>query len=87
MSAEIPEALLQRVPAEDRNRRCICRQCVDAFRNQPKRRSEIIESGPLRESDYYFDCNNLMVFTAIYLQRRGYCCRNGCRHCPYPAYP
>ena len=25
------------------------------------------------------------VFTADYLRRRGYCCTNGCRHCPYPS--
>jgi iron complex transport system substrate-binding protein len=24
------------------------------------------------------------VFTADYLRQRGYCCGNGCRHCPYP---
>jgi hypothetical protein len=24
-----------------------------------------------------------MVFTGSYLQRRGYCCNSGCRHCPY----
>lgn len=24
-----------------------------------------------------------MVFTAHYLRSRGYCCRSGCRHCPY----
>jgi hypothetical protein len=23
------------------------------------------------------------VFTAKYLLNRGYCCRSGCRHCPY----
>ncbi len=32
--------------------------------------------------DYYFE-NNLMVLTAHFLKRRGYCCKNGCRHCPY----
>jgi len=32
--------------------------------------------------DYYLE-NGAMVFTASYLQRRGYCCDNGCRHCPY----
>jgi hypothetical protein len=32
--------------------------------------------------DYYFD-KGLMVFTADYHLRRGYCCDNGCRHCPY----
>jgi len=32
--------------------------------------------------DYYME-NGFMVFTAIYLRRRGYCCESGCRHCPY----
>ena len=32
--------------------------------------------------DYYME-NGFMVFTAIYLQKRGYCCQSGCRHCPY----
>jgi hypothetical protein len=32
--------------------------------------------------DYYID-HGLMVFTARYLLRRGYCCEQGCRHCPY----
>ena len=39
---------------------------------------------PLEEGrDYYFD-NGLMVLTAHFLLERGYCCHNGCRHCPYP---
>jgi hypothetical protein len=33
--------------------------------------------------DYYFE-NGLMVLTAHFLRKRGYCCGNGCRHCPYP---
>ena len=32
--------------------------------------------------DYYVD-NGLMVLTARYLLRRGYCCEQGCRNCPY----
>jgi hypothetical protein len=32
--------------------------------------------------DYYWE-NGFMVFTAIYLKKRGFCCRSGCRHCPY----
>ena len=27
--------------------------------------------------------NGLMVLTSRYLLRRGYCCEQGCRHCPY----
>jgi hypothetical protein len=33
--------------------------------------------------DYYLE-NGWFVFTAAFLQKRGYCCESGCRHCPYP---
>jgi len=39
--------------------------------------------GSLREGRDYYNENGVMVFTASYLQRRGYCCGSGCRHCPY----
>jgi hypothetical protein len=32
--------------------------------------------------DFYWE-GAVMVFTARFLLRRGYCCENGCRHCPY----
>ncbi len=32
--------------------------------------------------DYYIE-KGYYVFTADYLQQRGYCCGNQCRHCPY----
>lgn len=33
--------------------------------------------------DYYFNEAGKMVLTAHYLKKRGYCCGNGCLHCPY----
>ncbi len=33
--------------------------------------------------DYYLDPKGYRVMTAAYHIRRGYCCGNGCRHCPY----
>jgi Family of unknown function (DUF5522) len=33
--------------------------------------------------DYYFNEEGLMVLTESYLKERGYCCGNGCLHCPY----
>jgi hypothetical protein len=33
--------------------------------------------------DFYFDKSGLMVFTEKYHLQRGYCCGNGCRHCPF----
>ncbi|MCB0414744.1 MAG: Fe3+-siderophores ABC transporter protein [Bdellovibrionales bacterium] len=32
--------------------------------------------------DFYIENGNT-VFTKDFLSRRGYCCKNGCRHCPY----
>lgn len=34
------------------------------------------------EPDFYYE-NGLVVFTMSYHLKRGYCCKNGCRHCPY----
>jgi hypothetical protein len=33
--------------------------------------------------DFYYDVRGYMVLTAAYLLERGFCCGNGCRHCPY----
>lgn len=35
--------------------------------------------------DFYFEAG-LMVLTRHYLLKRGFCCKSGCRHCPY-GYP
>ncbi|MFZ4797584.1 MAG: DUF5522 domain-containing protein [Bacteroidia bacterium] len=32
---------------------------------------------------YYFNEKGFMVFTELYHQARGYCCKNGCKHCPF----
>jgi hypothetical protein len=36
----------------------------------------------VEDIDYYFE-NGLMILTAHFLKKRGYCCNNGCRNCPY----
>ncbi|HRH56687.1 MAG TPA: DUF5522 domain-containing protein [Chitinophagales bacterium] len=33
--------------------------------------------------DFYFDTLGRMVFTETYHLKRGYCCHNDCKHCPY----
>jgi hypothetical protein len=40
---------------------------------------------PLFEDDepFYTDESGLFVMTRSYLLQRGYCCGNGCKHCPY----
>ena len=47
-------------------------------KNQTRENSKFTEG-----VDYYYE-NGLMVLTAHFLLKRGYCCDNGCRHCPYP---
>ncbi|MFD0760871.1 DUF5522 domain-containing protein [Lutibacter aestuarii] len=38
---------------------------------------------PLEEGDYYINKQGFRVFTEKYHLKRGYCCKNGCKHCPY----
>jgi len=40
----------------------------------------------VENEDFYLDAG-LMVLTARYHLRRGYCCEQGCRHCPYSEEP
>lgn len=35
------------------------------------------------EVDFYYDQNDNIVLTAKYHLDKGYCCGQGCRHCPY----
>jgi hypothetical protein len=55
---------------------CLCPECLaSATVAQP--RKALVEG-----EDYYLE-GTAVVFTAAYHLRRGYCCGNGCRHCPY----
>jgi hypothetical protein len=33
--------------------------------------------------DFYYNEQGYIVLTAQYHLERGYCCGNGCRHCPF----
>jgi len=33
--------------------------------------------------DFYYNEQGLMVLTEKYHLEKGYCCGNGCKHCPY----
>jgi hypothetical protein len=37
----------------------------------------------VENEDYYINEEGLMVFTSNYHVKKGRCCGNGCRHCPY----
>ena len=37
----------------------------------------------LKEDEYYYTPEGYIVLTEKFLLKRGWCCNNGCRHCPY----
>jgi hypothetical protein len=37
----------------------------------------------LTEDDYYLNPEGYIIFTEKYHLKRGYCCKSGCKHCPY----
>lgn len=37
----------------------------------------------LEPEDFYFNEKGYKVFTEKYHIKRGYCCKSGCKHCPY----
>lgn len=38
---------------------------------------------PMEEGDFYFSPEGYKVMTEKYHLKRGYCCKSGCKHCPY----
>jgi hypothetical protein len=38
---------------------------------------------PEEKADYYINADGNLVFTRDYHLKRGYCCKNGCLHCPW----
>lgn len=79
----------------DEDQDCLCPTCLqDAIEkllvvknsadnvipaNGPEMRSPAV----LVEGEDYYSEGLAIVFTARYHRRRGYCCENRCRHCPY----
>lgn len=37
----------------------------------------------LDPEDFYKSTEGYIVFTEKYHLKRGYCCKSGCKHCPY----
>jgi len=33
--------------------------------------------------DFYYSPEGYIIFTEKYHLKRGYCCKSGCKHCPY----
>jgi hypothetical protein len=45
--------------------------------------SDFSKKDKLSQEDYYLSDEGYIVFTENYHLKRGYCCKSGCKHCPY----
>jgi Family of unknown function (DUF5522) len=50
-------------------------------KEQPQ--ANVVKKALVQGEHYYINENGNWVFTEIYHKLRGYCCKNGCKHCPY----
>lgn len=65
---------------------CLCSECLRSINSMVAEAGEIPfpgRGGDLIEGLHYYTEDDYRVFTEFYLLSRGYCCRSGCRHCPY----
>jgi len=44
---------------------------------------EFSKINELDKKYYYFANEGYIIFTKEYHLKRGYCCNNSCKHCPY----
>ena len=65
---------------------CLCNNCLLELNQLIAKEKEYPFPGPggdLIEGIHYYKEEEYRVFTELYLLSRGFCCRSGCRHCPY----
>ena len=60
---------------------CFCPSCLSQLIK--KKEMRVKPSISLIEGEDFYYENGFLVFTAAYHLKRGYCCKSGCRHCPY----
>lgn len=64
---------------------CLCQQCLKDIENRLQiLKDEILPPlNQLKEGFHFYKEGRYIVFTENFLILRGYCCKSGCRHCPY----
>lgn len=55
--------------------------------NSIQNKKRIFQNDSEVSEDYYLNENGFIVFTESYHLKRGYCCNNSCKHCPYNVDP
>jgi hypothetical protein len=91
-AAIIPVSLQRHLASEFTERSCFCQECLRLLAHHAAQTdaADLIvtrvrtERTLLRENiGSYVDAQGRTVFTAAFHLKRGYCCANGCRHCPF----
>ena len=80
-TVEILAEILHRYPAGHEGKAWIN---YSRLRETVRVRKLHAEACAMKKLTYTDPITGFEVFTADYLMQRGYCCGNGCRHCPYP---
>jgi hypothetical protein len=57
-------------------------KCLNLLMKYPWQSNPSNEN-PKEVEDYYITPEGYKCFTEKYHLKRGYCCKSGCRHCPY----
>ncbi len=94
----VPTHILKLLVEDTIDLACLCRPCLETIARISRELNDTgqmiaeirkwvltsrLDQGKEPEGDYYFDDNGNTVFTASYHLKRGTCCHNQCRHCPY----
>jgi hypothetical protein len=88
----ISEHILRRLAQDLLEQTCLCPTCLETVARLPREYADpekavaeihrTVERRVSAQEDYYSENENV-VFTAAYHLKRGTCCGNGCRHCPF----
>jgi hypothetical protein len=65
---------------------CLCNTCLSEVNEQVVASKDVAYStngSQITEGIHYYMDGPYLVFTELYHIQKGYCCRNGCRHCAY----
>jgi hypothetical protein len=62
---------------------CFCPDCLKAKYEQKISDPANKELLKKAEADFYINAQGYTVFTEAFHLKRGYCCKNSCKHCPY----
>jgi Family of unknown function (DUF5522)/Cysteine-rich CWC len=89
--SRVPTHILHFV-AEKFETACLCERCLEGLAyygklsQDPREILDLLHREIRKDPaslDFYIDDQGNTVFTAAYHLKRGHCCENDCRHCPY----